>query len=166
MAKQPPVKSMPNVPVEVAVCAKRVKDIPPARVLVPVPATLIIEPTESAPVVEALLKVARRPVKFCRVEEPETKRLPVESCDPTFMAPVVEALVKVALPVRSDEAKSAPCVLDPLTYSAVVVAPVKVAFVNVAFVPWMFVAVRRLSAELQVKVAEDERLVPLVQKAT
>ena len=158
--------SMPNVPVLVAVCAKRVNEIPPASVEVPVPATLIIEPTESAPVVVALLRVASSPVKFCSVEDPETRRLPAESCDPTFIAPVVEALVKVALPERMDEAKSAPCVLLPLTYSAVVVAPVNVALVKVAFVPWMFVAVRRLSAELQVKVAEDERFVPLVQKAT
>ena len=42
----------------------------------------------------------------------------------------------------------------------------KVALVKVAFVPWMFVAISSASVVLQVKAAEDERLVPDVQKAT
>ena len=95
MAKQPPVRSIPKVPVEVAVWENLVNEMPAAKVDVPCPAPTVIAPPKVEVAVPAAIKLppVRRLPAFrlpATVEDPETKSAVV-------VAPVKVAFVNVAL---------------------------------------------------------------------
>ena len=75
MAKQPAVRRMPFAKVELAVLEVMLR----------------VEAAKSA-VVVAAVRVARRPVKFCRVVEPETRSVPEVVRPFTVLSPVIVVL--------------------------------------------------------------------------
>ena len=124
--------------------------MPFAKVEVAVPVMFRLAAAKSE-VVVAAVRVARKPVKFCKVEEPETRSVPL-----------VVRPVTVVFP---------PTVSAPST----LLLPVVVAFVNVASVAVnccseeelvTVSAVAERVLPFQVKEFDPERFVPVVQKVT